>query len=144
MKYRKKPVIVEAWHFTNKNKEIVLWDLLDVQMNVYPTFDDNNQPCIKIPTLEGEMTASLGDYIIKGVQGELYPCKPDIFEQTYEEVADSELTKEEFEKNEIYLISKIFQSYYCMGIYEIAEEDETAKSIFEKIGLIEVQENEKN
>lgn len=54
------------------------------------------------------------------------------------------MNKEEFEKNEIYLISKIFQSYYCMGIYEIAEEDETAKSIFEKIGLIEVQENEKN
>lgn len=54
------------------------------------------------------------------------------------------LTKEEFKKNEIYLISKIFQSYYCMGIYEIAEEDETAKSIFEKIGLIEVKENENN
>ncbi len=54
------------------------------------------------------------------------------------------MNREEFEKNEIYLISKIFQSYYCMGIYEIAEEDETAKAIFEKIGLIEVQENENN
>ena len=39
---------------------------------------------LTIPTLEGEMTASDGDYIIKGVQGEFYPCKPDIFEKTYE------------------------------------------------------------
>ena len=41
---------------------------------------------MKIPTLEGEMTASMGDYIIKGIQGEFYPCKPDIFEKTYEAV----------------------------------------------------------
>jgi hypothetical protein len=41
---------------------------------------------IKIPTLEGEMIASIGDYIIRGVQGEYYPCKPDIFEMTYEAV----------------------------------------------------------
>ena len=41
-----------------------------------------------INTLEGLMMANVGDYIIKGVQGEFYPCKPDIFEQTYEEVAD--------------------------------------------------------
>ena len=52
------------------------------------------------------------------------------------------MNKEEFERNEKYLISKVFQNYYCMGIYEIAEEDETAKSIFEKVGLIEVKENE--
>ena len=41
---------------------------------------------MKIPTLEGEMTASLNDYIIKGIKGEFYPCKPDIFKQTYEQV----------------------------------------------------------
>jgi hypothetical protein len=42
---------------------------------------------LHIPTLEGDMNASVGDYIIKGVQGEFYPCKPDIFEATYEAAA---------------------------------------------------------
>ena len=49
-------------------------------------YEDN--PYIKIETLEGTMKASVGDYIIKGVNGEFYPCKPDIFEKTYEEVAE--------------------------------------------------------
>jgi hypothetical protein len=44
----------------------------------------DDQPWIAIQTLEGEMAAQPGDYIIKGVQGEFYPCKPDIFEATYE------------------------------------------------------------
>ena len=44
---------------------------------------------MKIPTLEGGMTASMGDYIIKGIQGEFYPCKPDIFEATYEVANES-------------------------------------------------------
>lgn len=43
---------------------------------------------LKIKTLEGVMTADIGDYIIKGVNGEFYPCKPDIFEKTYEEVKE--------------------------------------------------------
>lgn len=43
-------------------------------------------PVLRIDTLEGEMTAQLGDYVIKGVNGEFYPCKPDIFEKTYEPV----------------------------------------------------------
>lgn len=46
----------------------------------------------------------------------------------------------ELTEMEVYLISKVFQNYYCMGIYEIAEEDETARSLFEKIGLIERKE----
>lgn len=46
----------------------------------------------------------------------------------------------ELTEREVYLISKVFQNYYCMGISEIAEEDETAKSLFEKIGLIERKE----
>jgi hypothetical protein len=56
-------------------------------MNVYPSYD-NAKPVLKIPTLEGEMMASIGDWIIKGVNGELYPCKPDIFAKTYEKVED--------------------------------------------------------
>ena len=50
--------------------------------------EDKYNPYIKIETLEGTMKASVGDYIIKGVNGEFYPCKPDIFEKTYEEVAE--------------------------------------------------------
>ena len=49
-------------------------------------FDAQGQPCIHIRTLEGWMTATLGDYVIKGIAGEFYPCKPDIFEATYEDV----------------------------------------------------------
>lgn len=65
MKYRKKPVIIEAIQF-----------------------EDKDNPYLKIETLEGIMKASVGDYIIKGVNGEFYPCKPDIFEKTYERVID--------------------------------------------------------
>lgn len=63
--YRKKPVIVQA----------------------YQTDEE-----MLIPTLEGDMKASVGDYIITGVNGEQYPCKPDIFEKTYEPVNEDEIT----------------------------------------------------
>lgn len=87
MKYRKKPVFVEAMEFTEENKDRVFnW----VTCSKYPDFKGGN-PIMVIWTLEGKMTAELGDYIIKGVQGEFYPCKPDIFEQTYEEVEDEGL-----------------------------------------------------
>ena len=48
------------------------------------SYEDPDNPVLKIPTLEGVMTAQVGDYIIKGVHGEFYPCKPDIFKETYE------------------------------------------------------------
>lgn len=51
-------------------------------------YEDKDNPYLKIETLEGTMKASVGDYIIKGVNGEFYPCKPDIFEKTYERVID--------------------------------------------------------
>ena len=77
--YRKKPVVIEAIQWTGNNlNEIVMFT------------EKHNLQCgeneLKIKTLEGNMIASLGDYIVKGVKGEFYPCKPDIFEQTYEEV----------------------------------------------------------
>jgi len=79
MKYRKKPVVVEAIKFTKDNtKECVLF------MNNERIGSCTPGERIEIMTLEGSMRASVGDYIIKGVQGELYPCKPDIFKQTYE------------------------------------------------------------
>lgn len=87
MKFRKKPVVIEAWHFTDESKNIVFREISAKQMNIYASYD-NASPVIRIPTLEGEMTASLNDWIIQGVNGELYPCKPDIFEKTYEEVIE--------------------------------------------------------
>ena len=79
MIYRKKPVMVEAVHWNGSNhKEIIDFAenkiLFDALGNVW------------IATLEGDMVAKKGDYIIKGVQGEFYPCKPDIFAETYEEL----------------------------------------------------------
>ena len=82
MKYRKKPVIIEAMQFTDETKDQVhTW----VTCNTSADFE-NKRPVLKIQTLEGVMTASIGDFIIKGVNGEFYPCKPDIFEKTYEAV----------------------------------------------------------
>lgn len=85
MKYRKKPVEVEAMRFTDENKDRCF---NFVRCTCYPDFDENKQPVLVIQTLEGDMTARLGDYIIKGIKGEFYPCKPDIFEATYEAVAE--------------------------------------------------------
>lgn len=83
MKYRKKPVVIDAWQFTFENKDMVFHNLREINNNIRPdgTLDS---PKLIIPTLEGDMTESVGDYIIKGVNGELYPCKPDIFDKTYE------------------------------------------------------------
>lgn len=83
-KYRKKPVVVEAMQFVgdsdsyNKIREfakgkIDLWE-----------GRATNPQSLMVRTLEGNMIASCGDYIIRGVNGEFYPCKPDIFEKTYE------------------------------------------------------------
>lgn len=79
-KYRKKPVVVEAMEFTDETKNQVH---SFVTCTTSPDWEDG-EPVLKIQTLEGVMTARLGDYIIKGVNGEFYPCKPDIFHKTYE------------------------------------------------------------
>lgn len=78
MKYKKKPVIIEAVQWTGRNiDEIERFTGNKARYNlVLNTFE--------IETLEGIMIANVDDYIIKGVKGEFYPCKPDIFEQTYE------------------------------------------------------------
>lgn len=84
-KYRKKPVVIEAEHFTDENKDRCF---NFVTCNKAAVFDKAGHPYIEIHTLEGVMGASLGDYIIKGVSGEFYPCKPDIFAATYEPVEE--------------------------------------------------------
>ena len=77
--YRKKPVVIEAIQWTGENfGEVgVLGD------DVYGPYG-KEKPHLEIKTLEGRMVANIGDWIIKGVKGEVYPCKPDIFEATYE------------------------------------------------------------
>lgn len=83
MKYKKKPVIIEAIQFEDTAERIR--ELSEFMGGVHVYYEDNN-PYVPIETLEGTMRASVGDYIIKGVNGEFYPCKPDIFEKTYEKV----------------------------------------------------------
>ena len=86
-KYRKKPVEVEAMQFTDENKNRVYGWASEIQMNIFPSYE-GGKPCLKVPTLEGEMICSLGDYLIKEPfptdWRKIYPCKPDIFEKTYE------------------------------------------------------------
>lgn len=90
MKYRKKPVVIEARQFTPQN----ILDLRDWIASgghgVYVGWNAQVGDYIEIDTLEGTMRAEVGDWIIKGVKGEFYPCKPDIFEQTYEPVEGGE------------------------------------------------------
>lgn len=78
-KYRKKPVIIEAVQFTSNNVD----EILEFAKG---SFNNPSTSEIVIPTLEGNMMVSIGDYVIKGVNGEFYPCKPDIFDKTYEEI----------------------------------------------------------
>ena len=89
IKYRKKPVIIEAFRWTGdiEQTENPLWIKDAIQKNNVWITNERTRFCqMHITTLEGEMVAELGDYIIRGIKGELYPCKPDIFEQTYEKV----------------------------------------------------------
>ncbi|WP_346961126.1 hypothetical protein [Faecalicatena contorta] len=92
MKYRKKPVVIEAFKYDgdlkgSKGYYVPDWAVkaLEKKIMFYDALDSDSPPCeLYISTLEGVHHASVGDYIIQGVNGELYPCKPDIFEKTYE------------------------------------------------------------
>ena len=83
MEFRKKPVVIEAvlWNGV-KVSEVTDWISEAFHNDNIMRYGDK----VIIKTLEGNMIANPGDYIIKGVKGELYPCKPEIFEQTYEPV----------------------------------------------------------
>ena len=82
MKFRKKPVVIEAIQFQSTNHDEIA-DFCHPQAIAV-----GGGRTLIIPTLEGKMTANDGDWIIKGVKGEVYPCKPDIFAATYDPVAD--------------------------------------------------------
>jgi hypothetical protein len=93
MKYRKKPVVIEAIQWTGLNLEEIkefageslTYDIID---DAWELGKGRPHVFMKIKTLEGDMKVSKKDFIIKGVNGEVYPCKPDIFEKTYEEVLE--------------------------------------------------------
>ncbi len=89
-KYRKKPVVIEAALWTGDNLHEVI-DFIGLNESVKDWKWEKYEALVKseglkIFTLEGTMAADIGDFIIKGVKGEFYPCKPDIFKATYEEV----------------------------------------------------------
>ena len=96
MKYRKKPVVVEAYQ---TDKEMI------------------------IHTLEGDMRASVGDYIITGVNGEQYPCKPDIFEKTYEKIEEN---NGEEDDRKVIELRRAFNQGYDIGFKE-GKENKNAK-----------------
>ena len=96
-KYRKKPVVIEAFQYDGDLKGsdgkyyVPDWavEALESRTMYFDSLDSDSPPSeLFIKTLEGIHHASVGDYIIQGVNGEIYPCKPDIFEKTYEKVAE--------------------------------------------------------
>jgi hypothetical protein len=87
MKFRKKPVVIEAVKLTRRCADVCVDFIGKENVSDYNLGEFEEDSCyINIRTLEGIMSASEGDWIIKGVKGEFYPCKPDIFKATYEAV----------------------------------------------------------
>lgn len=95
-KYKKKPVVIEAMQYSVKNRSSIINWIVNNGGNA-SWHCNNGIECaegdaghtIRIKTLEGDMDASFGDYVIRGVNGEFYPCKPDIFAKTYDLVNKS-------------------------------------------------------
>lgn len=88
-RFRKKPIVIEAFQFTQQVVDDVLAGRITLHddLQVYAGRDGNvNDPRVAVHTLEGGMIAGLGDWIITGVSGEHYPCKDDIFRRTYDPV----------------------------------------------------------
>lgn len=94
--YRKKPVVIEAWQFTlDPRPGAVAWHpmwITDAMMDGAVWWQGAPEPYFTIRTLEGEMRANVGDWIIRGIKGELYPCRDDIFRATYDPVTDGSVT----------------------------------------------------
>ena len=81
-KFRKKPVVVEAVQFDGTFESV--WPLLKMYGSRGVRWDTDDGGVLTVSTLEGDLKVNPGEWIIRGVKGELYPCKPDIFAQTYE------------------------------------------------------------
>jgi hypothetical protein len=92
MKFRKKPVVIEAWPFYGNRTDVVHclmpdW-LIDAILDGRVCYSGGDDPYYIVDTLEGEHRARVNDWIIRGIKGELYPCKPDIFDATYDPVSE--------------------------------------------------------
>lgn len=87
MKYKKKPIVIDAVQWLGDHQSLVEISALGGVM-------ERGDRYLEIDTLEGTMLADIGDWIIKGIKGEVYPCKPDIFEATYEPVEATAQGKE--------------------------------------------------
>lgn len=98
MKYRKKPVVIEAFQYDGDLKSsdgeyyVPNWAVKAFESGVLYYRSENfpyTPPCeLYVKTLEGDMHVSVKDYVIRGINGELYPCRPDIFEKTYEPIEE--------------------------------------------------------
>ncbi len=78
-KFRKKPIVIEAIQYVGGNKDEI------IEFTQGKAMANTGYSHMTIPTLEGNHKADVSDWIIKGIKGEFYPCKPDIFKETYEE-----------------------------------------------------------
>ena len=92
-KYRKKPVVIDAWEYNGSpNCYSALVDM-GVPLDRNPGNNPMTPDSVVVETLEGYLHVSVGDMIIKGVKGEFYPCKPDIFAATYDRFNGHEVVK---------------------------------------------------
>lgn len=89
MKYRKRPIIIEAFRLDGSFDYPGWFTKALVDGTVNPIKGGGEFKGVSIKTLEGEMLATAGDWVIRGVEGELYPCKPEIFAKTYEAVPEA-------------------------------------------------------
>lgn len=132
MKYIKKTVAIEAVQF--KDASLASMDELSAFMNgAQAIVHSSGEPKLEIETLEGIMTASLGDFIMKGINGEFYPCKPDIFEKTYiSEENIGQLSDGYHTFNELYE----FRKMYNAALFNAwAKQKETIPGVFDEHGM---------
>lgn len=127
MKYQKKPVIIDAFQWTGDKNQIEdpIWIVDAIKRNevLINPIGINPETTMSIKTLEGTMEAKLGDFIIKGVKGEIYPCKPDIFALTYDKAPETFIDRLNIEGDELMdKISKL-QSALVNKKVPVAEED---------------------
>ena len=131
-KFVKKPVVIEAIQYNGENIEAIE-DFVGKKLSTVMSSDVDVK--LIIPTLEGYMKALKGDYIIKGIKGEFYPCKPDVFKSTYNVVEDNngilsegeKRVRKSFNPSALKRVEN-FKSITASAIDEIAEVERRVKS----------------
>lgn len=141
MEYKKKPVIIEAFQYDGdlKNSKgewcVPEWAIKAFENGIMFYEEYNQKPSeLFIKTLEGKHHVSVNDYVIKGVQDELYPCKPDIFEKTYE-VVKHEPMKEDLLKAVNNLLDE-YDAFYMMNRYSWEEDKNTHAAEFKMLSVL--------